>query len=224
MRIRRVVVVPYSAAAMFALVDDIQSYPDFLPWCAAANITRDGEQVQATLRIQYCGLHTSFTTHNCHTPPHRIRMALAAGPLQSLTGGWQFADLDAGRCRITFMLEYRFVRGALGTVFERVFDSVFARFVECFVHRAQSCYGANDAETICVTVAHAIDGEKTLTLSKNATVGDALVAGGYAAAESAGVFGRICVRQTPLSAGDRVEVYLPLKQEPRRRRRLRADS
>ncbi|MGI9296441.1 MAG: RnfH family protein [Gammaproteobacteria bacterium] len=218
MRARRVVVVRHSAAEMFALADDILSYPEFLPWCEAAEEARDGEKVRATLHVRYCGLKTSFTTENRHSPPSRIDMRLVAGPLRSLSGGWRFSDLADGRCRVEFALEYQFAPGVLGAVFARMFGAIFGRFVECFVRRAERVSG----ERIRVTVASAADGEKTLTLAAGATVGDALDAGGYADAESAGVFGRVCGRRTPLSAGDRVEIYRPLANDPRAARRARA--
>ena len=220
MRTRRVVVVPHTAAEMFALVDDISSYPEFLPWCSAAEESRDGDNVLATLHIRYYGVSTSFTTQNRHTSPSRIDMELSAGPLKSLSGGWRFIDLEDGRCRVEFVLEYDFV-GALGAVFGRVFRMAFSRFVDGFIERANSLYSDN---TMQVTVARAEDGEKTLILPSDATVGDALEAGGYASAESAGIFGRPCERDTPLSAGDRVEVYTPLQQDPRQRRRRRAEQ
>ncbi len=218
MRARRIAVVPYTAAEMFALADDIRAYPQFLPWCAAAEETRDGEKVRATLHIRYRGLKTSFTTDNIHSPPSRIDMRLAAGPLKSLSGGWRFADLGDGRCRAEFFLDYRFAPGLLGAVFEKIFDAIFGKFVDCFLHRAEKISGRR----INVVVASAAEGEKNLVLADGATVGDALRAGGYADAESAGVFGRICERQTPLSAGDRVEIYRPLDNDPRAARRARA--
>lgn len=218
MRARRVVVVPRSAAEMFALADDILSYPEFLPWCEAAEENRDGEKVRATLHIRYCGFKTSFTTENMHSPPSRIEMRLVAGPLKSLHGGWRFTDLADGRCRVEFSLEYEFASGVLGAVFARMFGASFGRFVECFVRRSETMSGKG----IRITVASEEDGEKILTLAEGATVGDALDAGGYADAESAGVFGRVCGRRTPLSSGDRVEVYRPLENDPRAARRARA--
>lgn len=218
MRARRVVVVPHSAAKMFALADDILSYPAFLPWCAAAEESRSGDKVRATLHIRYCGLKTSFTTENRHTPSSRIDMRLVAGALKSLSGGWRFADLGDGRCRVEFTLEYQFAPGVLGMVFGRMFGVIFGRFVDCFLQRAEVVAG----KCIKITIASAADGEKTLTLAEGATLGDALDAGGYADAESAGVFGRECGRATPLSSGDRVEIYRPLENDPRTARRARA--
>ncbi len=212
---------PYSAEAMFALVDDIESYPKFLPWCARAESSREGEEVRATLHIQYFGLKTTLTTCNRHRRAERIDMRLAAGPLQSLSGSWKFSAVDGTRSRVEFFLQYQFGRGALKAVFERLFESVFERFADSFLREAKNRY--ERAGEICVTLA-AADGEKPVYLPKGATLGDALAAGGYPESSSAGVFGRVCGSDTPLTPGDRVEVYAPLAQDPRRRRRAAADS
>lgn len=204
---------------MFSLADDIRAYPQFLPWCEAAEEEkREGEEVRATLHIRYFGLATSFTTDNRHCRPSSIDMRLAAGPLKTLSGGWRFTDLPDGRCKAEFFLEWQFMRGVLGAAFERVFDSIFAKFVDCFIRRAEEQFGKG----ISVTLAVAEEGERTLHLPAGATVADALIAGGHAGAESAGVFGKECSRQTPLSCGDRVEVYHPLRNDPRTARRQRA--
>lgn len=224
MRVRRVVVVPYSAAAMFALADDIEAYPEFLPWCARTEVARSGEQVRAAMHIHYCGLKTSLTTDNRHVPPSCIDMTLADGPLKFLNGKWQFSDLADGRCRVEFALDYLFKQRILDAVFVRLFDAVFGRFVDSFVKQAEVRYGTAESGRIRVAVACADAGERQLSLATGATVGDALAAGGYEDAESVGIFGRICGRQTPLANGDRVEIYRPLAQDPRTARRARADS
>ncbi len=224
MQLRRTVIVPYSAAAMFDLADDIESYPKFLPWCDAADVLRDGEQVIATLHIQYCGLKTKLKTRNRHKRPQSIRMELAGGPLRSLQGGWEFVDLGDGRCRVEFALDYQFGGGVLGRVFARVFDAVFGKFLDNFVSQANIRYGG-EAMTGNIRVAIAdSNGEKQLILAEGATVADALKAGGYENVESAGIFGRVCSPQTPLTNGTRVEIYEPLANDPRQRRRSRANS
>ena len=218
---RRIVIVPYSAEAMFALADGVESYPDFLPWCESAEVERNGEEVRAALHIKYFGLKTSLATRNRHRRPHRIDMRLAEGPLKSLSGSWEFSDLGDGRCRVEFFLQYQFARGVLGAVFERLFDGIFGRFVDSFLRRAKEIYESG----MRITVASE-DGEKTLMLPQGATVGDALVAAGFSGSDSisAGIFGRECGRETPLKSGDRVEVYSPLPQSPQRRRQKAADS
>lgn len=219
MRARRVVIVPYPAEAMFALADEIELYPEFLPWCESAEVSRNGEEVRAALHIKYLGLKTMLATHNRHMRPRRIEMRLADGPLKSLSGSWDFSDLGDGRCRVEFFLQYQFARGVLGAVFGRLFDAVFGRFVDSFLARAKEKYGA------CMQITLASEaGEKIFMLPEGATVGDALQAGGYSEEVSAGVFGKECGRETPLKPGDRVEVYAPLPQSPQQRRRTAADS
>ena len=227
MRAHRVVIAPYTAAAMYALADDIERYPEFLPWCSGAEVSRNGEQVRATLHIRYWGLSTSFTTDNVHSPFSGIMMQHAAGPLTTLHGGWQFADLGDGRSRVEFDLHYEFGRGLVGTLFAKVFNVAFGRFVDCFVARACDCYGDSDGKTIAVQVADgggAWAGERQLRLPAGATLEDALRACGHENAVSAGILGRECSRHTPLFEGARVEIYQPLAQDPRAARRARTDK
>jgi len=227
MRAHRVVIAPYAAAAMYALADDIERYPDFLPWCSGAEVSRNGENVKATLHIRYLGLSTGFTTSNTHAPHSRIDMELADGPLSSLTGGWRFSDLGDGRSRVEFDLHYTFAPGLAGALFARVFDAAFGKFVDCFMERARDCYGSGDSKTIKVQIADTAAAnlsEETLELPVGATVADALRAFGRADADAVGIFGRECNPQTPLFAGARVEIYQPLARDPREARRERTKS
>ena len=146
MRVRRVVIAPFSAADMFALADDIESYPRFLPWCASASVSRrpadspGDELVEASLEVNYHGLHRRFATHNVHRRPHSIEMHLAEGPLSHLDGFWKFEELRDGRCRAEFFLEYgfsgRFLNGLVGGVFRRIFEN----FADAFIVRAREIY------------------------------------------------------------------------------------
>lgn len=229
MEINRIVVVPHAAADMYALVDDIAAYPQFLPWCAAADVHRDsdgdGEQVDATLHINYRGIRVAFATHNRHQPPAHIHMRLKSGPLSALTGDWRFADLDARRCRVEFNLHYAFKNRLLAGAFSALFGMIFERFVDHFVTRAKTLYGTAGRGKIEVELVHtdANTPAKQLFLADGATVADALAAGEIADAENVGVFGRRCAPTTALSAGDRVEIYRPLPNDPRdvRRRRIK---
>ena len=223
MRLRKAVVVPYSAAAMFALADDIESYPDFVPWCAAAEAERDGEIVRAVLRVRCLGATASLKTRNRHRPPHRIDMRLEDGPLDFLEGHWQFDDIGQQRSRVEFNLDYKMAGGWLGRLFSPMFATAFGMFADCFAAQAKKRYGDIDPGKIRVAVADS-SGEKELILPAGATVADALAAGGFDNPESAGVFGRECPPQTPLGHGDRVEVYQSLQNDPRARRRARAES
>jgi ribosome-associated toxin RatA of RatAB toxin-antitoxin module len=141
MRISRSLIVPYPARAMFALVDDIESYPRFLPWCAAAQVARRGESVAAALEINFRGLKSRFATDNRHRRDRLIEMRLADGPLSDLRGFWKFCDLGDGRSRVDFFLEYGFANRALEKISGGVFRYIFAHFVDAFVTRAREIYG-----------------------------------------------------------------------------------
>ena len=117
---------------MFALVDEIELYPDFLPWCEKTQVTRNDDEVRATVFINYHGLRTSFSTKNRHQPPDKIDMALTKGPLSSLSGGWRFIDLGDGRSRVEFDLTYRFANRLFAKTFEKLFEKFFGHFVDTF--------------------------------------------------------------------------------------------
>ena len=122
---------------MFALVDEIELYPDFLPWCEKTQVTRNDDEVRATVFINYHGLRTSFSTKNRHQPPDKIDMALTKGPLSSLSGGWRFIDLGDGRSRVEFDLTYRFANRLFAKTFEKLFEKFFGHFVDTFIVRAR---------------------------------------------------------------------------------------
>lgn len=221
MRARRIAVVPHPAEAMFALVDDIESYPQFLNWCERAEVSRDGENVRAALHVRRFGIRTFFATENVHCQPRSIDMHLAGGPLRSLRGRWEFADLGDGRSRVEFFIEFHAMPGPLGRALERIFEMAFDGFVRNFAERARTLYGENDGR-LSVTVACAESGERALALPPGSTVGDALAAAGREDAELVGVFGAECERGRPLAPGDRVEIYRRLPRDPREARRERA--
>ena len=98
------------------------------------------ELVEASLDVNYHGLHRRFATHNVHRWPHSIEMHLAEGPLSHLDGFWKFEELRDGRCRAEFFLEYgfsgRFLNGLVGGVFRRIFEN----FADAFIVRAREIY------------------------------------------------------------------------------------
>jgi ribosome-associated toxin RatA of RatAB toxin-antitoxin module len=138
----RSVLAPYSANQMFALVDDVESYPQFLPWCEATSVAlREPGRTVATIRANFHGLRQEFTTENANRPGERIDITLVSGPFRTLRGRWEFAALGEDGCRIGFRLEYEFasriLEKAAGPVFHRIADN----FVDAFVHRAEQRFG-----------------------------------------------------------------------------------
>jgi ribosome-associated toxin RatA of RatAB toxin-antitoxin module len=140
--VRKSVLLPYSARQMFDLVERIEDYPRFLPWCGGADVVRDaGRGVVATILIDYRGLRQRFTTANVHRPPEEIAMQLRDGPFSRLEGNWRFLALREDACKVEFALEYAFARGLLGRAMAPVFDQIARSFVDAFVRRADQLYG-----------------------------------------------------------------------------------
>jgi len=101
------VLVPHTAERMFELVDHVESYPDFLPWCAGAKvIERNAQVTRARLDIDYHGLKTHFTTRNRKEPPRRMEIELEEGPFDRLDGRWTFTPLGDEGSRVELSLEY----------------------------------------------------------------------------------------------------------------------
>ena len=140
-RITRSAIVEHKAEEMFALVDDIQSYPRFLPWCTAATVldrTEDG--TRATLTVGMRGLRQSFTTQNVNRPGESMEMRLVHGPFRRFAAAWRFKPLSEHACRIEFSLDYE-LAGPLARLLERLFDQIADTMVDAFSRRAHDIYG-----------------------------------------------------------------------------------
>lgn len=140
--VHKTVLVPYPAEAMFALVERVEDYPQFLPWCGGANVHSRGDHgMTATIRIDFHGLRQSFTTENTHRAPHQIEMKLLEGPFKRLDGEWTFAPLREDACKVDFRLDYEFAGPLISRVLGPVFDQIAANFVDAFVRRAEQVHG-----------------------------------------------------------------------------------
>lgn len=139
--VEKMVLVPYSAEQMFALVDDVEKYPQFLPWCGGASVQpHQGETVHATVHINYHHIKHSFTTENTRTAPERIDMTLKDGPFKHLDGSWHFIPLSDSACKIQLKLHYEFSGKLLEKALGPVFHLITNNFVDAFVHRAEQVY------------------------------------------------------------------------------------
>ncbi len=139
--VEKSVLVSYSAQQMFALVDNVADYPQFLPWCGGASINSiAGDVMQATVHIDYHHIKQSFTTENVRLPPHRIDITLKDGPFKNLDGSWHFIPLSESACKIELSLHYEFSNRLLEKVFGPVFHYIANTFVDAFVHRAEKVY------------------------------------------------------------------------------------
>lgn len=139
----RTALVPHSAADMFALVDDIEAYAEFLPWCSRSEVlARDEHGVHGLIELRKGAVHKSFTTHNINVPGTSIDMHLIDGPFNHLEGIWRFDALSETACKVTLDLEYEFsstlLKMTVGPIFRHVADSL----VDAFCQRAAEVYGS----------------------------------------------------------------------------------
>jgi ribosome-associated toxin RatA of RatAB toxin-antitoxin module len=136
-RIDRSAIVEASADQVYALVDDIEAYPQFLPWCKEAQVlSRGAAGTRATLTAGMGGLRQSFTTLNQGRPPESIEMRLVQGPFRHFAASWRFTPLSAGACKVAFSLEYEFASRAIGKLLEPLFHSIADTMVDAFTRRA----------------------------------------------------------------------------------------
>ena len=131
----------FSAEQMFALVDAVADYPEFLPWCGGTSVTElDESRIRATVDINYHYVKQSFTTENVRVKPERIDMKLISGPFKQLVGSWHFIALSPSACKIEFRLNYEFSSKLLEKVVGPVFHYIASTFVEAFIKRAELVY------------------------------------------------------------------------------------
>lgn len=127
---------------MFELVDDIESYPKFLPWCQRGSVQlRTEDVVEATLDIGLGGLKKQFSTRNRLMRPERIEIELLKGPFKSLAGAWTFEDLAEGGSDVALALQFEIANSPLNIVFAMTFEEIVRSQVAAFVGRAEAVYG-----------------------------------------------------------------------------------
>lgn len=140
--VEKKVLVPHTAEQMFALVDDVEHYPRFLPWCSRADVhERDNVQLVASLHIDYLKIRQHFTTRNSNQPFESIRMELVEGPFEHLEGRWHFHALGEVGCKIEFSLKYEFSSKILEKLIGPVFSHISGTLVDAFIRHADKVYG-----------------------------------------------------------------------------------
>ncbi len=140
--VHKSVLLSYSAEQMFALVERVEDYPSFLPWCGGVDVKeRAADQLIATLSMQYHGIKQSFTTKNSNCPPTSMHMTLVDGPFKQLDGVWRFTALRTDACKVEFDLQYEFSSKLLENLIGPVFSKIANSLVDSFCQRAQVVYG-----------------------------------------------------------------------------------
>jgi ribosome-associated toxin RatA of RatAB toxin-antitoxin module len=139
----RSAIVTATPAQMFALVEDVPRYPEFLPGCVAARLeSTSAKERIAALEIVRGGLRMEFTTRNTVSPPDQILMELVKGPFTRLIGRWRFEPLGELGSRVGFHVEFEFKNRLMALALNPMFESVCDKVVDAFVVRAREVYGA----------------------------------------------------------------------------------
>ncbi len=142
-KVSKSALVPYTAREMFVLVDDVESYPDFLPWCNHAEVhNRTDTTVEATLELHKGAVSNQFTTRNSRREFDSIGLTLIGGPFRHLQGGWQFVDLGESGCKVFLELEFEFDSMMVDLIFGSFFESTCNSLVDAFTGRAEDVFGA----------------------------------------------------------------------------------
>ena len=141
-RVNRSALVPYSAEQMFAVVNDVPRYPEFLPWCKDSEVLSETSDVMiARLTLAKSGLQQDFTTHNELHHPDMIKMDLVNGPFSRLSGEWKFQPLGDAGWRASMHLEFDFSSLLFNMTLAKVFESAADKMVDAFCERADKIYG-----------------------------------------------------------------------------------
>jgi len=127
---------------MYALVNNIEDYPDFLTWCKTAQVTDETDtHLQATVAVEVGKIKQSFSTENTMQPGRRITMQLVEGPFKFLSGRWQFEPENDKSCQIRLDLEFEFKNKLLKMALSHTFNRIMDNMVDAFTKRAREIYG-----------------------------------------------------------------------------------
>ena len=140
--VRKQALVPHSAEEMFDLVNDVDSYPEFLPWCRSAYVLEEGEGFRvASIEIAKGGIGKTFTTRNALDRPRRLQIDLVEGPFRHLEGDWTFDSLGDAACKVSLEMKFEFSSALMGMAFGPVFGQISNTMLDAFVKRAHVVHG-----------------------------------------------------------------------------------
>ncbi|HUO18982.1 MAG TPA: type II toxin-antitoxin system RatA family toxin [Steroidobacteraceae bacterium] len=136
--VKRSALVNQSPARLYALINDIESYPQFLPWCTHASVAaRTPQEIVATLGVRQGALQGEFTTRNTLEPDRSVHMRLVSGPFRTLEGQWLLTPVAQG-CRVDLTMRFAFRNALTGLLFEAKFAETVGSLVDAFVARARA--------------------------------------------------------------------------------------
>lgn len=139
--VKRSALVPFSPAQMFALVSDIERYPEFVPWVARAQVLeRSDTEVVGKLEMNRAGIRETFTTRNVLIAPRRMELHLVEGPFKTLEGAWTFDPLGERGTKIGLTIRFEFANPVTALLLSRSFENNCGELVDAFVGRARMIY------------------------------------------------------------------------------------
>jgi ribosome-associated toxin RatA of RatAB toxin-antitoxin module len=137
--VKRAALVGRPPGVLYGLINDIESYPQFLPWCTHARVeSRSAAEIIATLGVRQGALHGEFTTRNTLAPERRVHMQLVSGPFRMLEGEWLLTPIEADGCRVELSMRFAFKSSLTGLLFEPQFAATVGQLVDAFVARARA--------------------------------------------------------------------------------------
>lgn len=137
----RSVLVGFTPGQMYDLVDAVEQYPAFLPWCGGATVLyRDERITRAAIIINYHGIRQAFTTENAKNAPQDMTIRLVEGPFRQLDGCWRFTELAGQGCKVELRLRYVFSNRVLARLVGPVFNHIVTNLVDAFARRAEQVY------------------------------------------------------------------------------------
>lgn len=140
-QISRSALVPFSAEQMYQLVNDVHSYPDFLPGCTGSRVLNaTSNEMTAAVDVAKAGISKTFTTRNTLLDNQSINMQLVDGPFRKLMGGWQFIPLSEEACKVELHLDFEFTNKLIELAFGKVFKELAGSMVQAFTQRAKEVY------------------------------------------------------------------------------------
>ncbi len=145
--VNKQILLPYSAQNMYDLVNNVEKYPQFLPWCSKVEVfIKTTEIIDAKLHIDFKGIKQFFHTNNINkigTDNSSIEMKFVDGPFKYFSGQWLFKKIGDNACKVCFNLDYEFSSKILENIIGPVFKIITNTFVDCFVNRAKIIYSNN---------------------------------------------------------------------------------
>ena len=141
--IKRSALVHYSPAEMYQLVNNVDDYAEFLPWCRSSKVKSETKtEMIASVEIAKGVLNKTFTTQNQLKKDFRIDLQLVDGPFKKLSGYWQFDSLKTDEaCKVSLELDFEFDNAMMSIAAKPIFTQIANSLVDSFCKRAVEVYG-----------------------------------------------------------------------------------